>query len=68
MIWRVSTTTKDVLIDSVSRSGARIMAAQLGYVPTNARPAEANHEGKVHVARFNTNPADPKILDLRSEA
>lgn len=68
MIWRVSTTTEDVLIDSVSRSGARIMAAQLGYTPTGAKPAEANYEGKVHVARFNTNPSDPKILDLRSEA
>ena len=72
MIWRVDVQGEGwILVDSVSRSGARIMAAQLGYTPTAARQAtyeEADDDTKhVYKAVFNTNPADPKLLNLKDQ-
>lgn len=66
MIWKVDVKGEDyILVDAVSIAGARIMAAQLGYVPVfAARTSEITKH--VYTAVYNTNPSDPKLLDLRN--
>ena len=67
-VWCVTHKTGKVLIDAASRSGAKIMAGQLGArgVLTCAIATDEELSSmKIWEAEFNTSLGDPSVLDLK---
>lgn len=71
-VWKVTSRKASTLfVRAASRAGAKIMAAQLlGRTAGSFRAervSEPDSGVRVWDAKFNAEPGDPGILDLRSE-